>query len=1363
MDPEIVERLNEQLREMSEILGEQNSMMAAQIKAMKGQIDSSSKLESANEELVKSVNNVAKKHDSYVIEQQQREKAQKEIQQALDNAISDTRNALVGLAKTIMSTEKGFTKYASGVGELGDVAWDLGKKFGPLGVGIGATTKAFTVLAESVLKQVDAMNTYGDVWKKVGAIGGMTNSELTAMARSAGYASDRLDRLNKPIQTLGTAIINLGGTSQAGQDMFMKMINLPDEVKKRFDRLGLQLEDVNDAQAQYVRLQRLSGNYFSSSIKDQERLKKSSLEYTENLLELAALTGQDVDKIKVEQEKAQREYQELILTRAENAKIDSLRRQINSTEDATLRARLQGELEGLERQKSAREIIKQQSDTMFGEELGQGIRDYIRSGRVSEENIGAFQLLGPQLQELRRLQQSGASEQDIKDYMTGPMADAASKRANELSTSLERAITVGDTRSSQELGERFGLFQSFLEKVPIMSDQTRTQARDEARDQIARGGSEGFDAAADARASLNEFERDIQTTIDNIVDSLNPLSDGFSFAAAALAAFTAAAVTGAGILTANKLGIASLLKGRLGILGRLGGVLSGAAPAATGAARFAGMAGMAGKVAVGGGLLGSGLMVGKDAFDVGSSLVKGEEAKGEDIGGVIGGVLGGAVGLLGGPLGVAIGAGIGNMAGNWIGSMFDDDEQTDNEDTRERDTTNNQQERTQPRINDAQYQKFEQAVEQFGRFITVFGRLVTSSAKLVTANAKLVSANAKLTKAFATSVKTFNNAVSSLSELAKVPSTTDRQNYDTSTASTNISEPAQRTTETRQPTTEPTTQRSESNREIRQPTIQEGLFNRAVVMFGRYVSGLSRIVTMFNSAVGTFKEPVTAQEGENNIIAALNNIASLLQDNLPKRASRGLLGTPINSEEDEDLLDYIDRLKNSLKDTSINLDTMREAEIKRHTFNEISMRQFRMSVDAATEKLDKLAGRKTDEEDVSNDTGAPGGESPGGVTPTPGVGTEDGSATKVTGGGAGYTNLQYDDGREERRTGTLAWRNNNPGNIRSGRFARSMGAIGSSGGFAVFPTYEQGRRAKEELLFNTDSYKNRTIAGAINRYAPSSENDTRSYINSIVRAVGVNSNTPLRDLTPEQRRAMLDAMERVEGFRPGRVEVLRPGRGGANTPGDLAQSAGPGSERIVELGRQLQSQGFVISGHTQFGGRPARGVHAANSRHYRDLAIDINAPGGVTEANDPRWKDRFNDLAVRIQRAGFAVKWNDDSAHKNHIHASVGRPEGRIVRAAQGGVFDGPSSGYPAELHGSEMVAPLDTNSVLMKLAKTPADVTQPNALPMPTSIEKETIEKLVTGNQEMLDVMIRKLEDMVSAINDGNDTREKIFKNTVA
>lgn len=152
--------------------------------------------------------------------------------------------------------------------------------------------------------------------------------------------------------------------------------------------------------------------------------------------------------------------------------------------------------------------------------------------------------------------------------------------------------------------------------------------------------------------------------------------------------------------------------------------------------------------------------------------------------------------------------------------------------------------------------------------------------------------------------------------------------------------------------------------------------------------------------------------------------------------------------------------------------------------------------------------------------------------------------------GKGYTVLVGPDGKAVRREGSRNWRNNNPGNIEFGPFARSMGAIGTDGRFAVFPTYEMGRKAKQTLLWGSKGYRGKTIAGAIARYAPAFENPTEAYTRAITRALGVPADTPMSALTPAQREVMMDAMERVEGFKPGTENGVpaRAPRKGISTP-----------------------------------------------------------------------------------------------------------------------------------------------------------------------------------------------------------------------
>jgi len=94
---------------------------------------------------------------------------------------------------------------------------------------------------------------------------------------------------------------------------------------------------------------------------------------------------------------------------------------------------------------------------------------------------------------------------------------------------------------------------------------------------------------------------------------------------------------------------------------------------------------------------------------------------------------------------------------------------------------------------------------------------------------------------------------------------------------------------------------------------------------------------------------------------------------------------------------------------------------------------------------------------------------------------------------------------------TRGMRNNNPGNLEYGDFAKSMGASGSDGRFAIFPDYQSGVRAQEALL-SGKSYLGgglNTIDAILARYAPPGENPTAGYSSYVSRVTGIPSNRPL--------------------------------------------------------------------------------------------------------------------------------------------------------------------------------------------------------------------------------------------------------------
>lgn len=98
-------------------------------------------------------------------------------------------------------------------------------------------------------------------------------------------------------------------------------------------------------------------------------------------------------------------------------------------------------------------------------------------------------------------------------------------------------------------------------------------------------------------------------------------------------------------------------------------------------------------------------------------------------------------------------------------------------------------------------------------------------------------------------------------------------------------------------------------------------------------------------------------------------------------------------------------------------------------------------------------------------------------------------------------------------------RNNNPGDIEWGHFARENGATRieeiptgylSTPRFAYFPTPEAGWRALKELL--QTRYKGFTVEETMSKFAPAVENEVNTYIKFICLKVGCKPSTIIDEL-----------------------------------------------------------------------------------------------------------------------------------------------------------------------------------------------------------------------------------------------------------
>lgn len=166
-------------------------------------------------------------------------------------------------------------------------------------------------------------------------------------------------------------------------------------------------------------------------------------------------------------------------------------------------------------------------------------------------------------------------------------------------------------------------------------------------------------------------------------------------------------------------------------------------------------------------------------------------------------------------------------------------------------------------------------------------------------------------------------------------------------------------------------------------------------------------------------------------------------------------------------------------------------------------------------------------------------------------------------------------------------RNNNPGNIEDGAFARSLpGYVGSDGRFAIFDDPSSGEAAQTRLL---GSYVQRgfdTPTEIINRWAPPSDNNpTGAYINYVAQRAGIGPN----DRVTEDKIPLI--AQAIREFENG-------SRGSSASPS--AASAGGGA-RVVAQGQNLGLSPSEQRAQDSAARTEARGDRTAQSTLRREF------------------------------------------------------------------------------------------------------------------------------------------------------------------
>ena len=241
--------------------------------------------------LADALTGTARSSNDLTKEQQNQVQRQKELQETLRK----TREYFADLGSTLISTERGTSKYAGAITGATDAAAGVANQFGLLGITAGYVIKALGGLAAASLKQNDALIKTFRTLSDFGKIDFDPQfANLNDQLLRLGYTAETSQEFGNVLKNIAPELAMFGGTVTKGSEMF---VDAGEQLTTTFQKELYNLGYTNEQILQYA------GSSIARNIKNQTLLDKTtggiatqSFGYLKTLTELTALTGASRDQ-----------------------------------------------------------------------------------------------------------------------------------------------------------------------------------------------------------------------------------------------------------------------------------------------------------------------------------------------------------------------------------------------------------------------------------------------------------------------------------------------------------------------------------------------------------------------------------------------------------------------------------------------------------------------------------------------------------------------------------------------------------------------------------------------------------------------------------------------------------------------------------------------------------------------------------------------------------------------------------------------------------------------------------------------------------------------------------------------------------
>lgn len=427
-----------------------------------------------------------------------------ELKQNLDRI----KSSGLGLAAALKDGQTGASVYNNTIESAADALATFLKPLGPLGKIIGTIVSAGSKLISEVNKQTDALFKSYENLNRFGA-GITTGVEgVMELSQQMGYTVGELDSFTALLGKNSQSLAMMSGTAAAGTKQFGDLVKQVSPQREMWRRLGLDVEQQNEAYAGYLRILTLTGQAQRRTTTD---LADGSQEYLHNLVTLSKITGQTVDELLTQREAL------LSQQRFASAQRDLLKKAADAeraNDDATA-ARFRRQAD--ENEKLIGAVPK---------ELRAGVAD-LTTGYVGTSKA-AMQVYRGMPQLARKIMSQNYEHSEV--VATGERE--AAKRLDAFGKTLG-----GVGRFDETFGPLLGYIKLENQARSASFDERKRQVEEEKQRQTALGG---------ATASQAKLREEQLSTTQNIQRAIGVLTGPVSGAMKTLATVTGEATTALG-------------------------------------------------------------------------------------------------------------------------------------------------------------------------------------------------------------------------------------------------------------------------------------------------------------------------------------------------------------------------------------------------------------------------------------------------------------------------------------------------------------------------------------------------------------------------------------------------------------------------------------------------------------------------------------------------------------------------------------------------------------------------------------------------------------------------------------------------